>query len=73
MQESWKDIENIILKTKDGENFIKEIKPIIDGMLGSDIFLRLAGESVGDGKSETNYKVEIDELNDELNDLKRLK
>ena len=43
-----------------------EIKPIIDGMLGSDIFLRLAGESVGDGKSETNYKVEIDELNNAL-------
>ena len=43
-----------------------EIKPIIDGMLGSDIFLRLAGESVGDGNSETNYKVEIDELNNAL-------
>ena len=43
-----------------------EIKPIIDGMLGSDIFLRLAGESVGDGKSESNYKVEIDELNNAL-------
>jgi len=43
-----------------------EIKPIIDGMLGSDIFLRLAGESVGDGKSDTNYKVEIDELNNAL-------
>ena len=43
-----------------------EIKPIIDGMLGSDIFLRLAGESVGDGKSDANYKVEIDELNNAL-------
>jgi general secretion pathway protein D len=43
-----------------------EIKPIIDGMLGSDIFLRLAGESVGDGNSATNYKVEIDELNNAL-------
>mgnify|MGYP001159462851 CR=1 FL=1 len=43
-----------------------EIKPIIDGMLGSDIFLRLAGESVGDGKSDSNYKVEIDELNNAL-------
>jgi general secretion pathway protein D len=35
-------------------------------MLGSDIFLRLAGESVGDGNSATNYKVEIDELNNAL-------
>ena len=43
-----------------------EIKPIIDGMLGSDIFLRLAGESVGDGKSDSNYKIEIDELNNAL-------
>jgi len=45
-----------------------EIKPIIDGMLSSDVFLRLAGESVGDGKSKasTSYKVEIDELNNAL-------
>jgi len=45
-----------------------EIKPIIDGMLGSDVFLRLAGESVGDGKSKaaTNYTIEIDELNNAL-------
>jgi general secretion pathway protein D len=45
-----------------------EIKPIIDGMLSSDVFLRLAGESVGDGKSKasTSYKIEIDELNNAL-------
>jgi len=45
-----------------------EIKPIIDGMLSSDVFLRLAGESVGDGKSKasSSYKIEIDELNNAL-------
>ena len=43
-----------------------EIKPIIDGLLGSDVFLRLAGESGGDGKGKTAYKVEIDELNNAL-------
>jgi general secretion pathway protein D len=43
-----------------------EIKPIIDGLLGSDVFLRLAGESVGDAKGKTAYKVEIDELNNAL-------
>jgi len=45
-----------------------EIKPIIDGMLSSDVFLRLAGESVGDGKSKASasYKIEIDELNNAL-------
>ena len=40
-----------------------EIKPIIDGMLSSDVFLRLAGESTSDKKTTTNYKIEIDELN----------
>ena len=30
-----------------------EIKPIIDGMLGSDVFLRLAGESTGDTKGKS--------------------
>ncbi|MFT4651472.1 MAG: general secretion pathway protein D [Porticoccaceae bacterium] len=45
-----------------------EIKPIIDGMLGSDVFLRLAGESAGDEKSKasSSYKIEIDELNNAL-------
>jgi general secretion pathway protein D len=45
-----------------------EIKPIIDGMLSSDVFLRLAGESVGDGESKasSSYKIEIDELNNAL-------
>ena len=43
-----------------------EIKPIIDGMLSSDVFLRLAGESTSDKKTTTNYKIEIDELNNAL-------
>jgi general secretion pathway protein D len=43
-----------------------EIKPIIDGMLGSDVFLRLAGESTGDTKGKATYQVEIDELNNAL-------
>ncbi len=43
-----------------------EIKPIIDGMLKSDVFLRLAGESAGDKKSKTSYQIEIDELNNAL-------
>ena len=43
-----------------------EIKPVIDGMLQSDTFLRLAGQSGGDGKNKTNYKIEIDELNNAL-------
>ena len=43
-----------------------EIKPIIDGLLGSDVFLRLAGESGGDAKGKTAYKVEIDEPNNAL-------
>lgn len=43
-----------------------EIKPIIDGMLKSEVFLRLAGESTGDKKSKTSYQIEIDELNNAL-------
>ena len=43
-----------------------EIKPIIDGMLSSDVFLRLAGESTGDKQTTTNYKIELDELNNAL-------
>ena len=43
-----------------------EFKPVIDGMLQSDTFLRLAGQSGGDGKNKTNYKIEIDELNNAL-------
>ena len=39
------------------------LKPIIDGMLSSDVFLRLAGESAGGKNSKASYKVEIDELN----------
>jgi len=35
-------------------------------MLQSDTFLRLAGQSGGDGKSSTTYKIEIDELNNAL-------
>jgi general secretion pathway protein D len=43
-----------------------EIKPILDGMLKSEVFLRLAGESAGDKKSKTSYQIEIDELNNAL-------
>ena len=43
-----------------------EVKPLIDGMLQSDTFLRLAGQSSGDGKNKTTYKVEFDELNNAL-------
>jgi len=43
-----------------------EIKPIIDGMLTSDVFLRLAGESGGGKKSKDSYKIAIDELNNAL-------
>jgi len=43
-----------------------EIKPIIDGMLKSEVFLRLAGESAGDKKSKTSYQIEIDELNNAM-------
>lgn len=45
-----------------------EMKPIVEGMLQSDIFLRLAGEAGGDakGKSKTAYQIQIDELNNAL-------
>ena len=46
----------------------EEMKPIVEGMLQSDIFLRLAGESGSGskGKSANTYKIEIDQLNNAL-------
>ena len=43
-----------------------ELKPVIEGMLQSDIFLRLAGESASNDKNKNAYKIEIDELNNAL-------
>ncbi len=47
-----------------------EMKPIVEGMLQSEIFLRLAGEAgtktKGANKSGSAYKIEIDELNNAL-------
>lgn len=43
-----------------------ELKPVIEGMLQSDIFLRLAGESASKDKGKNAYKIEIDELNNAL-------
>jgi len=43
-----------------------ELKPVIEGMLQSEIFLRLAGESSGKDRSNSSYKIEIDELNNAL-------
>jgi len=46
-----------------------ELKPVLDGLLTSDILLRLAGETTSKGKkggAKTAYKVEIDELNNAL-------
>lgn len=43
-----------------------ELKPVVEGMLQSDIFLRLAGESASKDKSKSTYKIEIDELNNAL-------
>jgi general secretion pathway protein D len=43
-----------------------ELKPVIEGMLQSDIFLRLAGESASKDKSKNAYNIEIDELNNAL-------
>jgi len=45
-----------------------EIKPIVEGMLRSDIFLRLAGESGTDRqtKQKSAYQIQIDELNNAL-------
>jgi general secretion pathway protein D len=42
------------------------MKPIVEGMLQSDIFLRLAGEAGSKDKAKTAYKIEIDELNNAL-------
>lgn len=46
-----------------------ELKPVLDGLLTSEILLRLAGETTGKGKkggAKAAYKVEIDELNNAL-------
>ena len=46
-----------------------ELKPVLDGLLTSDILLRLAGETTSKGKkggAKSAYKVEIDELNNAL-------
>lgn len=43
-----------------------EMKPIVEGMLQSDIFLQLAGEAGADGKSKSNYQIQIDELSNAL-------
>ena len=46
-----------------------ELKPVLDGLLTSEILLRLAGETSGKGKKggpKASYKVEIDELNNAL-------
>lgn len=43
-----------------------ELKPVIEGMLQSDIFLRLAGEGASNDKAKSAYKIEIDELNNAL-------
>jgi general secretion pathway protein D len=45
-----------------------EMKPIVEGMLQSDIFLRLAGEAGANSKTKrkTAYQIQIDELNNAL-------
>lgn len=46
-----------------------ELKPVVDGLLTSEILLRLAGETSSKGKkggAKIAYKVEIDELNNAL-------
>ncbi len=47
-----------------------ELKPVLDGLLTSDILLRLAGETTSKGSKKSGakatYKVEIDELNNAL-------
>jgi general secretion pathway protein D len=43
-----------------------ELKPVIEGMLQSEIFLRLAGESGGKDRAKSSYKIEIDALNNAL-------
>ena len=43
-----------------------ELKPVIEGMLQSDIFLRLAGENTSNDRAKNTHKIEIDELNNAL-------
>ena len=43
-----------------------EMKPIVEGMLQSDIFLQLAWEAGAEGKSKSNYQIQIDELSNAL-------
>ncbi|MDG0971946.1 MAG: type II secretion system secretin GspD [Porticoccaceae bacterium] len=43
-----------------------EMKQIVESMLKSDVFLRLAGESGGQEKSTSSYQIAIDELNNAL-------
>ena len=43
-----------------------EMKPIVEGMLQSDVFLQLAGEAVADKRAKSAYQIEIDELNNAL-------
>ncbi|MDA9983571.1 type II secretion system secretin GspD [Porticoccaceae bacterium] len=43
-----------------------EMKPIVEGMLQSDVFLQLAGEAVADKKSKKAFQIQIDELNNAL-------
>ena len=43
-----------------------EMKPIVEGMLQSDVFLQLAGEAVADKKSKASYQIQTDELNNAL-------
>ena len=43
-----------------------EMKPIVEGMLQSDIFLQLAGEAGAEGKSKSNYQIQVDELSNAL-------
>ena len=52
-------------------NYVRaaELKPVLDGLLTSEILLRLAGETTSKGKksgAKVAYKVEIDELNNAL-------
>ncbi len=43
-----------------------EMKPIVEGMLQSDIFLQLAGEGGAEGKGKSIYQIQIDELSNAL-------
>lgn len=44
----------------------EEIKPILDGMLASETFLRLAGESGGDGDGASGFTIQADTDNNAL-------